>query len=584
MQQPITTTPADLIRLFRDGKLWWESNPGPQTSLFSCPVDIICYGGSRGGAKSESAIPWAAGFHCFPNVPQYFDVARYRSVVFRRTLPELKRHIIERSHHFLQGWWKYTERDHIWERKTPDGGKAVIEFAYLESPSDIFRYTGVEYARIIFDESNLMSEREVRFMLTCLRTSAQGVKPQMLLLPNPMGPGYAWHKEMFVKNRKRGTLLTYPPYYYDPDYSEPPFWPSDGQSVGLSTCFIPARLRDNPKLLKNDPNYINRLRSQYGKLADALIEGSWDEGEHIAFDQFTEWTHCIPAFDDKGQFAIPPWADTWLSVDWGGTGKKAKDFAACVLLAADHRRVYGAWDHSRQGRDIVPFAHEIVEKVRMSDKLQKPRFCVLSHECFADHGMGNTQAELFAKVLDKEGIVVVKGGRNPQGRLILMREFLRLTPLVEARIGHDAQDAEYWTERLREGGEEAANEYMRLVGLKKNEEVLPRLQLLLPTEDGRYGCPGLMRNLPILATDIKNPLVLAENQNDDEYDAAGQGLQFHVNGPPRPIEDIYQEMTGGRVPQNTLEIEKNFERAGEAWEKQDGVALKPIPWPMKRFE
>lgn len=523
--------------------------------------------------NSEAAIPWAAGIHCFSGVPQYFEIARYRAVIFRRSFPELKRHIIERSHHFLTGWWKYTERDHIWETRTADGGKAIIEFAYLERPGDVYRYTGAEYARIVFDESNSHSEMEIRFMASCLRTSAVGVKPQMLLLPNPLGAGFAWHKRMFIINSQPRMIYT------------DTLWPSDKKPTLLTTCFLPAKLWDNPKLLQNDPSYPDRLRSQYGKLADAMMNGSWEEGTHLAFNEFSEVTHCQDAFHPiTKQFSIPPWAETWLSIDWGGSGKKAKDFAACVMMAADNKRVYGAWDHVLQGKDIVPFAHEILERVRQSRELQKPRYAVLSHECFADRGMGNTQADQFASVLQKEGITVVKGGRDPVGRLILIREFLRIIPVKELAVGHDATDFEYWNEQFRSRGAQAGEEYMRLTGMLTTEETLPKLMLLLPTTDGRYGCPDLMKNLPLLSVDIGNPLVLAENQHDDSADSLGQALRMFISGPPRPVEEFYKDQIAGNLPDSTIGMDLAMQEAQRQFEAQDEVPSGPIAWPMKKFE
>jgi len=521
--------------------------------------------------NSDAAILWAAGFHTFGGTP-YFDVPRYRAVIFRRSFPELKRTLIERSFNMLNDWWKYTERDHIWERKLPGGGKAILEFAHLESPSDVFKYTGAEYSRIVFDESNMHAEQEVRFMISCLRTAAQGVKPQMLLLPNPVGPGFGWHKLLFIKNKEPYTLYT------------DAVWPSDRKPLGLSTYFIPAKVWDNRELLKNDPGYVDRLRSQYGKLAEAMIEGSWEEGEHIAFNEFSEDTHCISAFNEGGQFVIPSWADTWLTTDWGGTGPKAKDFASTVMLAADNKKVYAVWDHTRKGKDIVPYAYEILERVRLSDKLQKPTFMVLSHDCFSEHGVGKTQADQFADVMQKGGITVVKGDRDPQGRLILMREFLRITPVRSAGLGHDAQDFEYWNEEFRKRGAQAGEEYMRAAGILRDGETLPKLLFLLPTPDGRYGCPDLIKNLLILAVDMKNPLQLAEGQDDDSCDALGSGLKFFIAGPQRPREEIYKELIGSNLPDSTVAITLATEEAERRYNKESDVPTGPIRWPMKSFE
>ena len=181
----------------------WQPNRGPQRQLFSCPATVILYGGAKAGGKTEAALVWA--------VANGFDKDGYRAVIFRRTFPELERKIIPRSHELFSGVGKYDTRNHQWTFPTPAalgsnvsvGGQAVLEFAYLERELDVHKYDGAEYARIAFDESTRFSENQVRYILTCLRSPVEGIRRQMLLATNPIGSGFSWHYELFIKNRQR---------------------------------------------------------------------------------------------------------------------------------------------------------------------------------------------------------------------------------------------------------------------------------------------------------------------------------------------------------------------------------------------
>ena len=77
--------------------------------------------------------------------------------------------------------------------------------------------------------------------------------------------------------------------------------------------FIAAKVTDNPALLKNDPNYVNRLRASGSpELVRAWLEGDWDVIEGAFFPEFDRKRHVI-----SPRLKIPSDWIRFRSMDWG---------------------------------------------------------------------------------------------------------------------------------------------------------------------------------------------------------------------------------------------------------------------------
>jgi hypothetical protein len=410
------------------------------------------------------------------------------------------------------------------------------------------------------------SENMIRMMLANLRSPVAGIRRQAAMGANPIGPGFGYHKLMFVKGRQPNVI------YHDAR------WPSDQRPAELSTCFIPARVWDNPTLLKRDPEYPRRLLTQYKAVTDALLYGSWENTVNLAID-WDELQHtCEP------NIIIPEWAPRWIGIDWGKT-----DYAAAVWLANDSRRTYCYRNYGRRGKDIVPFAHDVVEHCYDRKGKKEAIACVvLSHECFADHGMGETQADQFTKVFQKAGIPVFRSDRDPVGRLTLLREYMRLTPLAvgeQRGVGDRTLDYNYWLEQFRTRGGKACEEYQRLMGPAAASEDLPKILIFRTSDDGVYGCENLIKTLPLLATELESPFKIADNQEDDFFDALTYGLKAHIKG-EIPIENLYRErmarLSPDERPDSLLAQEITMETMKKELEAGDGE--KVVDWQQDKFK
>jgi hypothetical protein len=523
-------------------KLEWKPNPGPQTALFETPAGIILYGGAKGGGKTDGGLVWAT---------RDFDKDGYKALILRKNFPELERHIIPRSRALFAKVGEYDKQKHIWHFPTKDGGEATLEFGFLERESDVEKYQGVGYARIIFDESTRFSEQMIRTMFLELRSPVAGIQRQLLLATNPIGPGFGFHKLMFIGDRRDKLFPPRKPFqlYWDTR------WPSDGKPISakgaISTVFIPSKLWDNPVLLKNDPTYPDRIRSANQVVVNALLGGSWDTPIGLALD-FEYGVHTCLASE------VPEYGRNWMAIDWG-----VNDIAATGWFRSTSDRTFLYRELARPGVDIVPYAHQLLAKCHD----ESIDYCVLSHEAFAKKGVQFTQAQQFAGVLSKIGhIPLIPSDKDREGRLTLVREFMRTSP-VSAYEERKDMDYNYWVQKFAKEGAQAMEEYQ--LAMQHNAGPLPKL---LISRD----CPYVISSIPNLVVDKERPSVVADGQDDHGYDMLGYGLKAYRRQKGLPAELIYATMLDGRVPDSNLAADKAMEEARRVTRRTGGSA--PFRW------
>jgi hypothetical protein len=192
-------------------------------------------------------------------------------------------------------------------------GGAMLNMAYLESDSDAQNYQGWSLTRVYVEELTQYADSKAIFKLfATLRSAVPGIKCQFRATCNPGGPGHHWVKQWAI------------------DLG--PMRPTTDPRTGLTRVFIPAKVTDNPALLKNDPGYINRLRASGSEaLVRAWLEGDWDVIEGAFFPEFDRKKHVLEAF------RIPADWVRFRSMDWGS----AKPFSV------------GWWAHVQDDFPIV---------------------------------------------------------------------------------------------------------------------------------------------------------------------------------------------------------------------------------------
>lgn len=270
----------------------WKPHDGAQERFHQYGAFEGLYGGSAGGGKTDSLLMEATR-----------QVAKkdYKGILFRRTYPELELSLILRAYeHYPSIGGMPRDGGRKWE--FPSG--AAIWFGHLEHEKDVYKYQSAEFDFIGFDELTSFTEFQYLYLFSRCRGSAPEIKRYVRSGTNPGNVGHGWVKKRFIEGKE--------PYkiYLD--------------EFGHTRFFVPARVWDNPTLLKNDPGYINRLKLLPHKQQRMLLDGDWNVFEGQFFEEWDESLHvCVP-------FNIPDDWEKYISIDYGHSAPSAVYWNAIV--------------------------------------------------------------------------------------------------------------------------------------------------------------------------------------------------------------------------------------------------------------
>lgn len=280
---------ADIESMINDSSLWLPL-PGPQVTAYLTDADIIGFGGSAGGGKSDLAIGKALTQH-------------EKTIIFRREATQLTG-IIDRMVDIVGHRVGYNGADKIWREPVP--GKQV-EFGSTPNLGDETRYQGRPHDLIVFDEAANFIEHQVRFLLGWLRTTTPGQKCQALLTfnppttadgrwiidyfapwidknyPNRALPGelrYAasipqsngTSKDLWVDRPDEFVLFNGQPLY---EFERDQYQPQDIVKP-MSRTFIPSKVSDNPFLVGT--GYMSQLQALPEPLRSQMLHGDFMAG------------------------------------------------------------------------------------------------------------------------------------------------------------------------------------------------------------------------------------------------------------------------------------------------------------------
>ena len=248
-------------------------------------ADVILFGGSAGGGKTDSVLMvGAVAGLTWPGCNVGY---------FRREYPELEGPggAIMRSHHLLTPVAKYNGQQRRWKF----GNRSILQFCHCGRDQDVHGYQSQQFDVLLIDEASQFTEFQLRYLRTRNRATVKGVIPFTAMASNPGGVGHGTLKAWFI----------------DPGIVGRPFDYEIEPGVTQRHLFIPARLTDNVILTQRDPGYQRRLESQPEEIRRALLDGDWDVFAGQYFKAFRRDKHVITPF------AIP---DHWMrfaSLDWG---------------------------------------------------------------------------------------------------------------------------------------------------------------------------------------------------------------------------------------------------------------------------
>lgn len=262
---------AEVMRILASDKAIWRPQPGPQSKAYHSQADILGYGGSAGGGKSELMIGKALTQH-------------RKSIIFRREGTQLQG-IYDRIAEILGGRDGFNSQDRIW--RPPSLPKVQIEFGSVPNPGDEARYQGRPHDLICFDETTNLLESQVRFLLGWLRTTVPGQRCQAVMAFNP------------PTTAEGRWVISYFAPWLDKNHPNPAnpgelrwFASIDGEDVEVETgepfkhrgelivprsrTFIAARVTDNPYLMGT--GYMATLQSLPEPLRSQMLHGDFMAG------------------------------------------------------------------------------------------------------------------------------------------------------------------------------------------------------------------------------------------------------------------------------------------------------------------
>lgn len=238
----------------------YDPTPKQRAFLLMNDTKEILYGGAAGGGKSVAQLMAAL---------QFVDVPGYSAILFRKTYADLSLPgaLIDMSKQWLMPFveskevkWSEKEKQYVF----PSG--ATLNFGYLESGNDCYRYQGAEFQYIGMDEVTHIDPANYRYLFSRLR------KPKSLQVPlrfrataNPGGQfGEYYYQRFFVEGKDAGRI------------------------------FIGAGIDDNPYL--DAEAYKESLAELDPIERERLLNGNWEI--KASGDMFNRhWFSIVPASD-----------------------------------------------------------------------------------------------------------------------------------------------------------------------------------------------------------------------------------------------------------------------------------------------
>lgn len=265
-----------------------------QGVCFTSEATEILYGGAAGGGKSHllrvTALVYALSV---PNIQIY---------LFRRLSDDLEKNHLYGETGFLSMLSDMKVSYNSQKRMFSFPNGSNIFLCHCQYEKDVFKYQGAEIHVLLIDELTHFTEFIYRFLRNRVRLGGLAPSgqfahklPHILCGSNPGNVGHAWVKDTFVNYAA--------PYEINK---------TDGKDGGMKRQYIPAKLEDNPTLLKNDPGYAERLEGLGSpELVKAMRDGDWDIVAGAAFEKLSRTHHMLRPFK------IPDWWTVFTSMDWG---------------------------------------------------------------------------------------------------------------------------------------------------------------------------------------------------------------------------------------------------------------------------
>lgn len=268
-------------------------------------------------------------------------------------------------------------------------------------------------------------------------------------------------------------------------------------------CFIPAKIHDNKILMDNDPTYLRRLENLPEGIRKQLLDGNWDSFDGMAFSEWDKDVHVIKPFK------IPEHWKKFRTVDYG----RSAPFC-CLWLAIDFDyNIYVYREAYQAGLNAVDQADCINELTPYDEKME---YTVLDSACWTANQHGESIADTYAA----RNVYCEQASKN------------------------------------RLNGKDRVHAWLKVYDTPDGKK-LSKLKVF-------DTCRHLIRTLPALPVDIRNPEDVDTDAEDHAYDALRYGLMSRPD--PRTYDpvDHYEarQQTEGKI---CWELDDSDQRNKMTW-------------------
>jgi predicted phage terminase large subunit-like protein len=261
------------------------------------------------------------------------------------------------------------------EIQFPNG--AVLKFSHLQHTSDMYSWKGAQLSFCAFDEATEFEEQAIVYLLSRMRNAHVDYSPQLFLLTNPDYHSFMryWIQDFYldpttgiplqeksgVKRyffRSGNTMLWYN------SLEEAEAIHGKGSESGITSfTFIPATCRDNPPLLKAQPDYISRLMSLPRVEMERLLLGSWFARAESSGLFKREWITLVEHPNGRAKQRVRAWD---FAFSKPSEQSPNPDWTRGVLMSKDPSKVYTIEDVVGL-RDRVHKVEELIFNTAISD-------------------------------------------------------------------------------------------------------------------------------------------------------------------------------------------------------------------------
>lgn len=265
--------------------------------------------------------------------------------------------------------------------------------------------------------------------------------------------------------------------------------------------FIKSLVYDNEFIMENDPGYVNTLENLPEDRKKAMLYGNWDVYEGQFLREFDREKHVIDPF------IIPMHWNRYISLDYG------LDMLAALWFAVDEQKnIYVYKELYKPNLIISDAAREIIKTNNNDNIIHK----------YAPPDLWNRRQETGYSAYDifkQNGVALTKSNNNRIQGWLAVKELLKIEEKKDAYTG----------------------------------EVKKESTLKIFTN-----CTNLIRTLPLLQHDSKNPNDVANNPHElTHINDALRGFCIERTKKAEPVINIIDEF-GIYTDKRQLEVTDNY--------------------------